>query len=56
MNDAAAEYQMAYDQAVFMYGADSDEAKQAEREALNYFQRSAATDDSGNLANLEYLA
>ncbi len=38
MNDTAAFMQQQYDEAVFMYGADSPQAKQAEVEALNYFK------------------
>lgn len=38
MNDAAADYQMAYDQAVHQYGEHSPEALQAEREALQFFR------------------
>ena len=56
MDDEAAAYQLAYDQAVYVHGPDSEEAKQAEREALAYFQRSTATDERGYPATLEYLA
>jgi hypothetical protein len=55
-DEAAAAYQLAYDQAVYFHGPDSEEAKQAEREALAYFQRSTATDERGYPATLEYLA
>jgi len=55
--EAAAAYQLAYDQAVFFHGEDSEEAKQAEREALAFFQRQPAAANRGNFSNnLEYLA
>lgn len=38
MNDAAADYQIAYDKAVHQYGENSPEALQAEREARDFFQ------------------
>lgn len=56
-DDAATGFQLAYDQAVYFHGADSEEAKQAEREALAYFQRLPATEKAGIFSNnLEYLA
>lgn len=39
MSDAAAALQMAYDQAVNEHGPDSQQAHDAEREALQFFQR-----------------
>jgi hypothetical protein len=38
MNDAAADYQMAYDQAVHQYGENSPEALKAEQEARDFFR------------------
>jgi hypothetical protein len=38
MSDAAADLQMAYDQAVHAYGPDSIEAHDAERAARNFFK------------------
>lgn len=38
MNDAAADYQIAYDRAVHQYGENSPEALQAEREARDFFR------------------
>lgn len=38
-DDAAADYQMAYDQAVYFFGEDSEEAKAAEKAARNFFTR-----------------
>jgi hypothetical protein len=39
MNDVAADYQMAYDQAVHFFGEDSEEAKAAEKAAREFFSR-----------------
>ena len=56
-NDEAAAYQLAYDQAVYFHGPESEEAKKAEREALAYFQRQPAAANRGTFSNnLEYLA
>jgi hypothetical protein len=56
-DDAAAAYQLAFDQAVYFHGPESEEAKQAEREALAYFQRQPATANGRAFSNnLEYLA
>jgi len=38
MNDAAADYQIAYDMAVAKYGDQSPQALAAEREALKFFK------------------
>jgi hypothetical protein len=38
MSDAAADYQIAYDQAVAKHGDQSPQALAAEREALNFFK------------------
>ena len=55
--EAAVAYQLAFDQAVYFHGPDSEEAKQAEREALAFFQRQPAAANRGNfINNLEYLA
>lgn len=57
MDDEAAAYQLAYDQAVYYHGPESEEAKKAEREALAYFQRQPAAANRGIFSNnLEYLA
>lgn len=42
MSDAAADFQIAYDQAVNQYGPDSEEAHRAELEAIKFFNGSRA--------------
>lgn len=42
MSDAAADYQMAYDQAVAQHGPDSEEARFAEWQALQFINGSRA--------------
>ena len=42
MNDAAADYQIAYDQAVAQHGPESDEANAAEQAALQFLKGTRA--------------